>query len=83
MKIKEHLTLAARYLLARLQEPSTIKGLILVAAAYGWWDLDNSSKGEAWAQAGMLFVGLINAMLPQSVLYRDKEKNSGKPGNAI
>ena len=72
MTLREHLARAGHYLLARLQEPSTIKGLILVAAAYGWWDLDNSSKGEAWAQAGMLVVGLINAMLPQATLYRDK-----------
>ena len=70
MTFREHLATGGRYVLARLQEPSTLKGLILVAAAYGWWDLDNTSKGEAWAQAGLLVVGLINAMFPSRILNR-------------
>jgi hypothetical protein len=70
MKIKEHAALAGRYLLARLGEPSTIKGLILAVAALGWWKLDNSSQGEAVAQLGLLIIGVINAALPQSTLYQ-------------
>lgn len=74
MTIRERLELVGRYLLARLQEPSTWKGIILVCAAYGWWDLDNSSKGEAIAQMGLLIVGLLNAGLPQSTLYKGAAK---------
>ena len=70
MKFKVHAEQVGRYLLARLQEPSTIKGLITAAAAFGWWKLDNSSQGEGIAQMGLLIVGLINAALPQDTLYR-------------
>jgi hypothetical protein len=65
MTFKERLELAGRYLLARLQEPSTWKGIILIVSAAGWYDLDSSSKGEAFAQAGLLIVGLLNAGLPR------------------
>lgn len=70
MNIKQHAALVGRYLLARLSEPSTLKGLILAVAAMGWFKLDNSSQGEAFAQMGLLIVGLINAALPQSTLYQ-------------
>jgi len=70
MTLRDRAATVGRYLLARLMEPSTIKGLILVAAAWGWWDLDNQSKGEAAAQVGLLLVGVINAALPQSTLYK-------------
>lgn len=69
MKIKDRSILVGRFLLARLQEPSTIKGLILAASALGWWKMDSQSQGEGIAQLGLLVVGLINAGLPQATLY--------------
>jgi hypothetical protein len=72
MTIKDRAILVGRYVLARLQEPSTIKGLILAASAFGWWRVDNTSQGEAVAQIGLLIVGIINAAMPQNTLYRGK-----------
>ena len=69
MNIKARAVAVGRYLLARLSEPSTIKGLILAASAFGWWRVDNTSQGEAVAQMGLLIVGIINAALPQHRLY--------------
>jgi hypothetical protein len=68
--MKDKLKAAGLYVLARLSEPSTWKGLILVVTAFGWWDLSKNNQGEAVAQAGLLVVGLINAVLPQATLYR-------------
>ena len=73
MTIKDRAALVGRYVLNRLSEPSTIKGLILAVSALGWYKLDNSSQGEAVAQMGLLVIGIINAALPQKTLY------SGKP----
>jgi hypothetical protein len=73
VKFKDRAILVGRYLLARLQEPSTIKGLILAVSAMGWWKMDSQSQGEGIAQMGLLVVGLINAALPQSALYADKK----------
>ena len=72
MTIKSRAALAGRFILARLSEPSTIKGLLLAVSALGWWKMDNSSQGEGIAQMGMLIVGIINAALPQSTLYQEK-----------
>jgi hypothetical protein len=73
MKIKEHAALVGRYLLARLQEPSTMKGLVMAISALGWAKLDHSSQGEAVAQMGLLVIGIINAALPQRTLYAGKD----------
>jgi hypothetical protein len=72
VKIKDRAALVGRYILARLSEPSTIKGLILAASAFGWYKLDGDSSGENAAQLGLLVVGAINAALPQATLYKDK-----------
>lgn len=71
MTIKTRAIAVGRYVLNRLQEPSTIKGLILAASAFGWWRVDNTSQGEGIAQMGLLVVGIINAALPQKTLYKD------------
>lgn len=71
MTIKERAALVGRYILARLQEPSTVKGLILAASALGWYKLDGDSSGENVAQMGLLLIGAINAALPQKTLYKD------------
>jgi hypothetical protein len=73
MTIKARAALVGRYILARLQEPSTIKGLITAGAALGWYRFDHSSHGENIAQVGLLIVGAINAALPQATLYRKPE----------
>jgi hypothetical protein len=51
-------------------EVSTWKGITLIIAAGGWHRLDGSSKGEVVAQMGMLIVGLISVILPQSTQYK-------------
>ena len=73
MTIKDRAILVGRYVLVRLQEPSTIKGLILAASAFGWWKMDSTSQGEVMAQMGLLVVGIINAALPQATLYAGKD----------
>lgn len=73
MTIKEHLALAGRYLLQRLQEPSTYRGLILVVSAGAWNRLDGSNKGELIMQGGLLLAGLIQSVLPQSTLYKPRK----------
>ena len=70
--IKEKLALVGHYLLARLQEPSTYRGLLLVVTAGAWHELDNSSKGEVIMQAGIILAGMIQAAVPQSKLYGQK-----------
>jgi hypothetical protein len=73
VNLKARAILVGRYILARLQEPSTIKGLITAAAALGWYRLDSNSSGENIAQLGLLIVGAINAALPQRTLYQGKD----------
>lgn len=75
MNIREKLISAGHYLAGRFLEPSTWRGLILVVSAGGWAALDGSSKGEVIMQCGLLLAGLVQVLLPQSMLYRP----SGKP----
>ena len=72
MTIKERAIAVARYLLGRLSEPSTIKGLTLRASGFRLWRVRNTSQGEGIAQIGLLTVGLLNAALPQNTLYQSK-----------
>ena len=69
-ELKARLQAAWNYLWARLGEPSTWKGMILICAAAGWWDLDNTSKGEALAQGGLFLYGIVNAFASDNLLYR-------------
>ncbi len=69
MTIKDRVILIGRYVLARLQEPSSMKGIVMAAAAFGWFRLDSESGGENIAQLGLFIIGAINAALPQSRLY--------------
>ncbi len=62
------------YLLARLHEPSTYRGLILVVGAGSWAKLDSSNKGEVIMQACLLLAGLVQALVPQSTLYAPSKK---------
>lgn len=70
MKTREHLAAIGQYLLNRLHEPSTYRGLIILFSAGGWAALDGSSKGELIAQVGMMLAGLIQAAVPQAALYK-------------
>ncbi len=67
---RDKLKFGLHYLLTRLMEVSTWKGITLIIAAGGWHRLDGSSKGEVVAQMGMLIVGLISVILPQSTQYK-------------
>ena len=64
------------YLLHRATEPSTYKGLFTMLAAVGGWkatqqlDLTSPVLLEAATWGGLFIAGLINAVLPQSKLYR-------------
>ncbi len=57
------------FLLARLQEPSTYRGLILIISAGAWHKLDQASQGEVIMQYGIILAGLVQALVPQSMLY--------------
>lgn len=67
MTIKERFDLAVAYLLARLQENSTWRALVVIASAATWNQLDNGSKGEVAIQAGLLVSGLLGAFLPDKL----------------
>lgn len=54
------------YLLARLQEPSTWRGLVLIATAAG--AVLSPDQQEAIIAGGMMVAGLLGAALP------DREK---------
>lgn len=54
------------YLLARLQEPSTWRGLVLIATAAG--AVLSPDQQEAVIAGGLLVAGLLGAALP------DREK---------
>ena len=68
--ILEKINAVGLYLVARLQEPSTYRGLILIVSAGAWHKLDQASQGEVIMQSGVILAGLVQALVPQSVLYR-------------
>lgn len=51
------------YLLARLQEPSTWRGLVLIATACG--AILSPEQQEAIIAGGLLLAGLIGAATPE------------------
>jgi uncharacterized membrane-anchored protein len=60
---------AITYILERLQEPSTIRGMVLLAAAMG---ANISEESEmVFIEAGLLIAGLIAVMTPDK--YKTKE----------
>jgi len=67
MTLKERFDLMVAYILARLQENSTWRALVVVASAATWNQLDNGSKGEVAMQAGLLVSGLLGAVLPDKL----------------
>ena len=67
MTLRERFDLAVAYLLARLQENSTWRALVVVASAATWNQLDNGSKGEVVIQTGLLLSGLLGALLPDKL----------------
>jgi hypothetical protein len=52
-----------RYLLARLQEPSTWRGLVLIATACG--TAISPAQQEAIVTVGLMVAGLIGAAFPE------------------
>lgn len=67
--IREKLEAVGLFLLARLQEPSTYRGLILIVSAGAWHKLDQASQGEVIMQYGVILAGLVQALVPQATLY--------------
>ena len=74
MNIKEKFVIAGHYLAGRLLEPSTWRGLVLIVSAGSWAAMDSSNKGEFVMQCGVILAGLVQVILPQAVLYRDKSR---------
>jgi hypothetical protein len=71
--LHDMLEVALRYLLARLMEPSTYRGLILIFGAKTWHALDAASKGEIVMQYAIIAAGLV------AVLFPDRPGRSGEP----
>ena len=71
--MKDRLMVLLHYLLGRLQEPSTWRGVILMVSAGSWAAMDSSNKGEFIMQCGLILAGLVQTLLPQSVLYGRRE----------
>lgn len=74
-KIREFAARAGRFLLSRLNEPSTYRGIVLMIGAGSWAALDSSNRGEIIMQTALLLAGMIQAALPQSVLYKSSDKS--------
>lgn len=70
MNIRETLVKAGHYLVQRFMEPSTWRGLLLIVSAGSWAAMDSSNRGEFVMQCGLILAGLVQTLLPQSVLYR-------------
>ena len=70
MKARERLLVVAHYLASRFLEASTWRGLILIVSAGSWTAMDGSNKGEFIMQCGLILAGLVQTLLPQTVLYR-------------
>jgi hypothetical protein len=62
--VKVALLLARAYLLGRLKEASTWRGIILFATAYGAHV--NEQQAVAIISLGVGFAGLVGAMFPDS-----------------
>ena len=75
MKLKQHALAAWRYLLNRATEPSTYRGLLLVVGAGSWAKLDGSNKGELIMSVCLIVAGVVQAALPQAVLYGPDPSN--------
>lgn len=78
MNTGERLANAGHYLTARLLEPSTWRGLILIVSAGSWAAMDSSSKGEFVMQCGLIIAGVVQTILPQNVLYNKHNKKDGE-----
>ena len=59
------------YLIARLQEPSTWRGLVLIATALG--AVLSPDQQEAIVTAGLLVAGLIGAAVPDQSSREQKK----------
>ena len=58
---------ALRYLLARLEEPSTMRGIVLMVVAVIGYDLSESDAVTVIA-VGNLIAGAIGAALPDKIV---------------
>ena len=67
------------YLLERLQEPSTIRGIVLVASAVGAKFSEDLQNGII--EIGLLIAGLIAVLTPDSMTTKKVEPNTGEDSN--
>ncbi len=73
-KLKKVIT----YLLDRLQEPSTIRGLILLAAAMG--AKMSTDMQMAYLEVGLLLAGLVAILTPDKLKDRDVDVSKRRSG---
>ncbi len=70
-KLKKLIT----YLVERFQEPSTIRGIVLVASAMG--AQYNQEMQSSIIHVGLLIAGVIAIITPDSILTKKIEPNNG------
>ncbi len=73
-KLKKVIT----YLLDRLQEPSTIRGLILLAAALG--AKMSTDMQMAYLEVGLLLAGLVAILTPDKLKDKDVDVSRRRSG---
>ena len=73
MKIPDWALKVGHYLIRRLNEPSTYRGLLLFIGAGSWAKLDGGNKGEIIMAACLMLAGAVQAAVPQNVLYKTKD----------
>jgi hypothetical protein len=61
------------YLIERLQEPSTIRGIVLVASALG--AKYNQELQSTIIEFGLIVAGMIAILTPDSILTKKVEPN--------
>lgn len=60
------------YLIGKLKEPSTWKGIIWMITAFGLWKLEPDQK-EAIAAVGMTLAGLIGVFVEKGNAHTDEQ----------
>lgn len=69
------------YLLERLQEPSTIRGIVLVASAVGAHFSEELQSGII--EIGLIIAGLIAVLTPDSMTTKKVEPNRQEDSNNV
>jgi len=78
-KCKKQILKAIGYVVGRLTEWSSLKGVLLVLGGGSWHQLDSASRGEVVAQFALIALGLLNIFLPQDAQYRGQPPQDPPP----